>query len=1038
MPKKASAEDVKDVLVQNRQAALAYAEGVGTGRVRELLAFAEQDLLSRIESFKGSGTFTEANLNAVLRQVRAVAGNLTENLTGTFVDEAGNMAEMAAGGTIDYMMQADEAFRGLGTKPLAFREASVLDSAKEGARSSLLRRIASSGDGTIPGADPSVHPGKMGVLERYGMNTIGEFEKILRVGVITRKSVDQVKGDLTEASPFLQGKPGFWAERIARTELMGAYNRAGWEAQREVDDQMGGDDAVRILCATFDNRTASDSYAVHGQIRRPEEAFETWYGMMQHPPARPNDREIVVPHRIAWPIPDYLKQRSWGEVVARWIHEGKSGAPPGRPLMTTVDLDKFGKEPEKKEDEETEPTAAMRDATAKGKLAEDIGDDALMDHGPTPDPDAQPQPILDEEEEDDVLKPEYVDDMAEGRSPSHVKHFLPHTTKGKQFWEGWSDAEQDLISKLSDDLVEKNETEAIAPGDVIHKGPDVNKQNLKYAIDDEQTPGMGYTPTVIKKDDLLYAYTGSATIVANNLLVNPTMQAHVVDLDDPKVAAQLEAVRPKGPPKLDAQTIMGEKTGAQKGSNKGGFYKGTDGVERYVKFYDDVAQAHCENIANQIYKKLGLSAPDSTTFEHEGKTGYAHATVPGTTLDNVGVTKKVATQILDGFAADILLGNRDVIGLSKDNILVTKDGVRRIDNGGSLLMRAQAGRKSTEDLHTLKEWDGFFDGSKNSYASVLDAAGVQTHADMKKQLVNGITNIKKLRDNAGGWQKLIEEIAPTMPGADRNAVVQMLDARTKLLEQKLTILRKRTPKAKPDVPREGMSEWGPAETTTYEDLLKKKDTSRKPTESRNRTPNGKTLGDAYTRGTFLGDADRAMQDHLESQHRNAIREFTGSDYGAIRTAARMTKEDFIKNGGSEREYDRMKQHADNIEEAFKKMPEDQRVPGTVFRGVMVPRAVANTMLAQNDKPHLPGLGAMFSTSREIGPAKGFLSSGAGDTHVFMVIKQKSGISIETNSVHKHEKEILMSGSTRCRLVEHYVTDFDNYYKNVLVLHLEEV
>jgi hypothetical protein len=87
----------------------------------------------------------------------------------------------------------------------------------------------------------------------------------------------------------------------------------------------------------------SDSIAVHGQIRLPGEPFDTWYGKRQSPPDRPNDREIVVPHRIAWPIPPELRPRGMGEVVARWRREGRKGSPPAQPLLSTVPLERFGR-----------------------------------------------------------------------------------------------------------------------------------------------------------------------------------------------------------------------------------------------------------------------------------------------------------------------------------------------------------------------------------------------------------------------------------------------------------------------------------------------------------------------------------------------------------------------------------------------------------------------------------------------------------------------------------------------------------------------
>lgn len=135
---------------------------------------------------------------------------------------------------------------------------------------------------------------------------------------------------------------GYYAINGAYTgNTMGAYNKANFEATKAADEQLG--DLVKILCATFDNRTASDSYACHGEIRRPDEAFETWFGLMQHPPNRPNDREIVITHRKSWPIPKALTWRSEGEIASAWKREKRKGAMPPRPLMTTVPIGEFGR-----------------------------------------------------------------------------------------------------------------------------------------------------------------------------------------------------------------------------------------------------------------------------------------------------------------------------------------------------------------------------------------------------------------------------------------------------------------------------------------------------------------------------------------------------------------------------------------------------------------------------------------------------------------------------------------------------------------------
>jgi hypothetical protein len=331
------ASDPKDLLLANKERAQDLVRKLGVDKSKVILEGAQRDLEKRLMTL-GKGTFTEVQARSALVQVRAVLTNITPDFRKTLANGAGAIAEETVGGYIDYLNAAENKFRGI-SQPLALDEAAVFEAGIQGARASVLRRLASSGEPVV-NADGEVHPAKQGVLERYGLSTVEEFEGIFQRGLLGKASIADIRSQLVEASPFLQGKPAFWAERIARTEMIGASNRAQWEANREADDQLG--DMCKILAATFDDRTAADSFAVHGEIRRPDEPFETWYGLMQHPPARPNDREIIVPHRISWPIPEYLNWIDDGRIAMRWRAEGRRAAMPPRPTMTTIPLDLFG------------------------------------------------------------------------------------------------------------------------------------------------------------------------------------------------------------------------------------------------------------------------------------------------------------------------------------------------------------------------------------------------------------------------------------------------------------------------------------------------------------------------------------------------------------------------------------------------------------------------------------------------------------------------------------------------------------------------
>jgi hypothetical protein len=325
-----------ELLKRSRERSLDFAGKAGTARMRFVLEKAQRDLERRLRQTQGlggagSGSFTAAQLRATLAQVRDVLRVTALPVMRDDILDVGKMAaESATQSTIEYIRSADKDFKGLG-RSLAIDNAALYDTAVRGAEASILRRI---------GSDPT-NTRQPGVLQRYGLNTVGAFEDVLQQRLIAQKPWADVRNELIAESPFLQGQPAYWAERIVRTEVMGANNFASSSAISTLSESL--DDMVKINSATFDSRTSADSYAVHGQIRRPNEAFDSWFGSFMHPPDRPNDRSVVVPHRLAWPFPGTLRPKSDGEIAARWAAEGRKGSPPARPRLSTVPLDQFKK-----------------------------------------------------------------------------------------------------------------------------------------------------------------------------------------------------------------------------------------------------------------------------------------------------------------------------------------------------------------------------------------------------------------------------------------------------------------------------------------------------------------------------------------------------------------------------------------------------------------------------------------------------------------------------------------------------------------------
>ena len=236
------------------------------------------------------------------------------------------------------------------------------------------------------------------------------------------------------------------------------------------------------------------------------------------------------------------------------------------------------------------------------------------------------------------------------------------------------------------------------------------------------------------------------------------------------------------------EVIMAKKTGGPKGSNQGGFYTGTDGVKRYVKFYRNPEQGVCEHVSNKIYRDLGIEAPDSELFMTEdGKQAYASKIIEntGTVQDQKynlksDQKKKVAESLLKGFAADVLIANWDVVGLGLDNIMTTPKGdVARIDNGATFFYRAMGSKKPEAALQGVSEWERFLDGTNPDYQEVASWAGVSRAEDIpgiKDQVMKIQDTVKK----AGGWHRYLQG-EDQLPDEMRHQMADLLDHRLKKL-----------------------------------------------------------------------------------------------------------------------------------------------------------------------------------------------------------------------------------------------------------------
>jgi hypothetical protein len=294
-----------------RVEALALADRTSGQALYRILKSAETDLAARLETHRAlrpsmGKSFTRRQMELTLREIRFVLRSLVDRLGGYIPARAEVAARDASDGVARYLKAAEKQFTGI-VQPLALDEAAMSDAAVVGANASVVRRLMVE------------HPdGKGGgILQRYGFSVAEKFEREMQSALVTRKPWDEVRASFVKASPFLQGAPKYWAERLTRTETFAAYNKGGQEAMKRAHEELG--DMVRILVATFDNRTGADSWNVHGEVRGMNEPFEyvNWKGDHAHfmtPPNRPNDREVVVAHRMSWPVPAAFRPKSDADV----------------------------------------------------------------------------------------------------------------------------------------------------------------------------------------------------------------------------------------------------------------------------------------------------------------------------------------------------------------------------------------------------------------------------------------------------------------------------------------------------------------------------------------------------------------------------------------------------------------------------------------------------------------------------------------------------------------------------------------------------
>jgi hypothetical protein len=300
----ASTDPAEQAILESiRRARQVFASGSGT--TLAILKDADQKLSEQLHKLlaKNGGpkeTFTESSAVVYRKQVQLVTQYLEHRINGQTDAQARKAIKVALQDTVAVAKALEKKFTGL-TRPLALDAQQMQDEVVRGTGASLLRRHQTS-------------------TARYGQAMVAEFERVMRSSALQGLTQEQVVSRMVEAGkhgghsarslhskepgyfpePTSYIKKRYWAERIVRTETAYAHNAGSLQALN-ITRNTEFPDLMKKIVAVFDARTAPDSVAVHGQIRKLEEMFVDGAGRHYlHPPARPNDRETIIPWRPHW------------------------------------------------------------------------------------------------------------------------------------------------------------------------------------------------------------------------------------------------------------------------------------------------------------------------------------------------------------------------------------------------------------------------------------------------------------------------------------------------------------------------------------------------------------------------------------------------------------------------------------------------------------------------------------------------------------------------------------------------------------------
>lgn len=236
---------------------------------------------------------------------------------------------------------------------------------------------------------------------------------------------------------------------------------------------------------------------------------------------------------------------------------------------------------------------------------------------------------------------------------------------------------------------------------------DTETENVQW-VDPADAPGM-IAQTVnsvgVKRDTGVLA---AALDEYQKIQSGKAQYKHIVNAAKPKEPPKTAAPKPAAPvmgprnifaPQSGFPAAVSEVKVVQHlgGSTGAQLVQDTSGRQYVMKRGNSPAHLLEEAYTDAVYQAAGVSVPEFQVYQTDNGPVKLSAYVDKSKALSALTGKKKAEaekQLQAHFAVDALVGNWDVVGMGKDNVIVTEDGrAVRIDNGGGLRRRGMGDDK---------------------------------------------------------------------------------------------------------------------------------------------------------------------------------------------------------------------------------------------------------------------------------------------------------------------------------------------------------